>query len=253
MSGGTTVKGGQIEVNLDIQVAMGGAPDAHWRTYIAPNNLALLPTMLAKMRSEGVTIVLDSWGLCELFVPIKLASAENVALEQLALAGVSFYVASGDDGAADCRAANPDAKFLAIDDPSGHAVCDGCWRDEPPDPTARIAHREGVEGLRRRDLDQLAEAGLPARRPHAQRAGGFCSTGTAQCRETPDIAMDAAPQTGYTICCHGLGGSRRDMEHRRRHERGGAAHGGITADTNESRRRCESARLREPIHLRRPA
>ncbi|HEX2378476.1 MAG TPA: hypothetical protein VHI30_13015, partial [Gaiellales bacterium] len=37
--------------------------------------------------------------------------------------------------------------------------------------------------------------------------GGFCSSGKAQCRETPDVALDAAPQTGYIIRSHGLGGT----------------------------------------------
>ncbi len=120
------------------------------------------------MRADDVDVVSDSWGLCELFVPVKLTADENTALELLAVSGASFYVASGDDGAADCRAANPGAKFLAIDDPSGQPLATAVGGTN-----LRLGSegREGVEGLRRRDLDQLAQAGLPARRPHAQRAG----------------------------------------------------------------------------------
>jgi subtilase family serine protease len=203
VSGGTTAHGGQVEVNLDIQVAMGAAPDASWRTYIAPNNLALLPTMLAKMRAENVSVVSDSWGLCELAVPVKLTEVENVALEQLAVAGVSFYVASGDDGAADCRAANPNAKFLAIDDPSGS-------------PFATAVGGTNLQiGPRVERAWKGSGGGISINwpKPGFQRGGrtpdvpgGFCASGTAQCRVTPDVALDAAPQTGYIIRSHGLGG-----------------------------------------------
>jgi subtilase family serine protease len=232
VSGGTTFKGGQVEVNLDIQVAMGGAPDAHWRTYIAPNNLALLPTMLAKMRSEGVTVVSDSWGLCELFVPIKLASAENVALEQLALAGVSFYVASGDDGAADCRAANPDAKFLAIDDPSGSpfaTAVGGTNLDITPSRTEKAWKGSGG-GI----SINYPKPGFQRQGRTLNVPGGFCSSGTAQCRETPDVALDAAPQTGYIIRSHGLGGTGATWNIVGGTSGAAPLMAAITADANES-------------------
>ena len=122
IGGGPSDHFGQVEVNLDLEVAMGAAPDAGLKVYKAANNLALLPTMLHQMRTDGVDVVSDSWGLCELFVPVKLTADENTALELLAVSNASFYVASGDDGSADCRAANPGAKFLAIDDPSGQPL-----------------------------------------------------------------------------------------------------------------------------------
>ena len=169
-------------MNLDIQVAMGAAPDAHWRTYIAPNNLAILPTMLAKMRAEHVTVVSDSWGLCELFVPIRLTAAENTALELLAANGVSFYVASGDDGAADCRAANPDAKFLAIDDPSGSPFATAVGGTNlKTGPRVEKAWKGSGGGI-----------SINYPKPGFQRGGrtqdvpgSFCSSGKAQCRVTP--------------------------------------------------------------------
>ena len=64
---------------------MGAAPDAESTVYKASNNLALFPTILHRMRTDNVTIVSDSWGLCELFVPIKLTADENTALELLAV------------------------------------------------------------------------------------------------------------------------------------------------------------------------
>ena len=52
---------------------MGAAPDADTTVYKAAETISrLFPTMLHKMREENVTIVSDSWGLCELFVPVKI-------------------------------------------------------------------------------------------------------------------------------------------------------------------------------------
>ena len=123
---------------------MGAAPDAGLKVYKAANNLALLPTMLHQMRTDGVDVVSDSWGLCELFVPVKLTADENTALELLAVSNASFYVASGDDGSADCRAANPGAKFLAIDDPSGQPLATAVGGTNLQTAPFRWPRREGA-------------------------------------------------------------------------------------------------------------
>ncbi len=115
---GPTNSNGQVEVTLDIEVAMGAARDATYQVYKADNNLALGPTMFDKMRTDNVDVVSDSWGLCEVLVPPKLTLTENTSLELLAAGGSSLYVASGDNGSADCKAASAALKFLAIDDPS---------------------------------------------------------------------------------------------------------------------------------------
>ena len=183
---------------------MGAAPDATWKVYKAPNNLALLPTMLHKMRTDDVDVVSDSWGLCELFVPVKLTANENTALELLAVHDASFYVASGDDGAADCRAANPGAKFLAIDDPSGQpfaTAVGGTNLQLTLGPRVEKAWRGSGGGISINWPKPEYQVGKHARMSPAASA----SSGPAQCRVTPDIAMDAAPQTGYIIRSRGLG------------------------------------------------
>jgi subtilase family serine protease len=235
VGGGPTDKRGQIEVTLDVEVAMGAAPDAHWQVYKAPNNLALFPTMLSKMRGNGVDIVSDSWGLCELFVPVKLTSVENTALELLAVHDVSFYVASGDNGAADCRAANANAKFLAIDDPSGQpfaTAVGGTTLHVPPfGGTPEKAWRGSGGGI-----------SINWPRPEYQQStsmpfssGESCLGGTDLCRATPDIALDAAPGTGYWIFSHGLSAGGTPIWD----VVGGTSAAaplmaGITADANES-------------------
>jgi subtilase family serine protease len=201
IGGGPTDHFGQVEVNLDLEVAMGAAPDATWKVYKAANNLALLPTMLSKMRQDSVSIVSDSWGLCELFVPVKLTANENTALELLAVHDTSFYVASGDDGAADCRSANPSAKFLAIDDPSGQPFATAVGGTNlQVGPRVEKAWKGSGGGV---SINWPKPQYQVGRTPDVP--GGFCSSGNDQCRVTPDIAMDAAPQTGYIIRSRGLG------------------------------------------------
>ena len=151
------------------------------------------------------------------------------------MSNASFYVASGDDGSADCRAANPGAKFLAIDDPSGQplatAVGGTNLQTAPFGGRVEKAWKGSGGGI-----------SINWPKPGYQRGGrtpkvpgGFCSSGTAQCRVTPDIAMDAAPQTGYVIWSHGLGGGPVAVWN----IVGGTSAAaplmaGITADTNES-------------------
>jgi kumamolisin len=198
---GPSTRSGQVEVALDLEVAMGAAPDATSTVYKAANNLALFPTILHKMRDDHVTIVSDSWGLCELFVPIKLTANENTALELLAISGASFYVASGDDGAADCRAANSNAKFLAIDDPSGQPLATAVGGTKLTlGPRVETAWRGSGGGI----SINWPKPGYQRNGRTPNVAGGFCASGKAQCRVTPDIAMDAQPSTGYRIFSHGL-------------------------------------------------
>jgi kumamolisin len=235
IAGGPSNHFGQVEVNLDLEVAMGAAPGATWKVYKAPNSLAFGPTILNKMRTDGVDIVSDSWGLCELFVPIKLTSVENTALERLAVSGASFYVASGDDGSADCRAANPNAKFLAIDDPSGQPFATAVGGTNLN--TFPLINGNRIEkgwkgsggGISINWPEPAYQQGVALDEP-----GGFCSSGPDHCRVTPDIAMDAAPQTGYMIFSRGLGGGSTPVWNIVGGTSGAAPLiAGITADANE--------------------
>ena len=202
ISGGPSTNGGQVEVTLDLEVAQGAAPDADTKVFKAPNNLAMFPTILHKMRIANVDVASDSWGLCELFVPVKLTSVENTALELLAMRGISFYSASGDDGAADCRGANPGAKFLAIDDPSGQPLATAVGGTKLTlGPRTETGWRGSGGGI----SINWPKPGYQGHGRTLDVPGGFCSSGKAQCRETPDIAMDAQPSTGYRIFSHGLG------------------------------------------------
>jgi kumamolisin len=218
VGGGPTDNSGQVEVTLDIEVAMGAAPGAHWRVYKAPNSLAFGPVILNRIRNDDdVDIVSDSWGLCEFIVPVKLTSVENTALALLAINGTSFYVASGDDGAADCRAAEPNAKFVAIDDPSGQPFATSVGGTSLRAPPFGGFHQKAWRG---------SGGGISINWPRPQyqqstsmpfSTGNFCLSGVELCRATPDIA-------GSTPIWGVVGGTSAAAP----------LAAGITADSNES-------------------
>src|SRR5581483_2134961 len=114
---GTTDLSGAGEVELDIEAAQAAAPDAQVRVYMAPNDVSLTADIIDQMVSDNVHIASDSWGLCEPVLPPALISNENTSLELAAAAGMSIYVASGDDGSSGCKRVTG-SNSLFTDDPS---------------------------------------------------------------------------------------------------------------------------------------
>jgi subtilase family serine protease len=119
VAGGTANRTGAGEVELDLETAMSNAPDAPTYVYMAPNNAArtvdIIDRIVADQPSTGVRIVSDSWGLCEPAIPASLAAAENSSLQLAAAAGISFYVATGDDGSSGCVRTTGSSVIAAVD------------------------------------------------------------------------------------------------------------------------------------------
>ena len=189
---------GAAEVELDIQVAQETAPGAQIRVYMAPNDITNTPAIIDQMVSDNVHIASDSWGLCEAVLPPSMVEAENTELQWAAANGLSFYVASGDDGSSGCRRVTG-SNALAVDDPSaqpfatsvggttlnpsGSSPAERAWKYGGgglsqfwPKPSWQFGHTPGVNWT-------------------------SCAYPHNQCRETPDVALDANPQTGYIIYC----------------------------------------------------
>ncbi len=79
--------------------------------------------MLHDRTTRHINIVSDSWGLCDLFEGLDQQAATNQELQLMAVAGMSFFVASGDDGASDCHRLGFNG--LAVDDPAGQPYATG--------------------------------------------------------------------------------------------------------------------------------
>ena len=200
--GGTSVKSGAGEVELDVETAMSAAPDAATHVYVAPNNVAfgvdMINQIVSDQGSTHVRIISDSWGLCEPVMSASIVAAENTALQLAAAAGMSFYVATGDSGSSGCELATGSLALASVDpasQPFATAVGgtrlktsprnEVTWRDGGggqsiffPKPSWQVGHTLTVAG-----------------------AGAKCGNPGGQCRQLPDISLNASPNTGYLIYC----------------------------------------------------
>jgi kumamolisin len=196
---------GKSEVALDLEVAMAAAPDADVRAYVSPNDPDFAPAILDRMRLDGVDIISDSWGACEPLISPQLLTAESNALELAAVAGISTYVATGDFGSSDCLPFTGSTDPL-IDDPSSQPFATAVGGTALEIPPVFSGHREtawrggggGISMFWRKPAYQLGKT-VGVR-------GHKCRGGKAQCRETPDVSLDARPRrTGYIIYCNRCG------------------------------------------------
>lgn len=93
----------QDEVDLDIEIIRTIAPQAQIVNYEACYGTSL-GTIVQKIVDDGLAQIISiSWGLCETNGRPSVTGADEVALTNAFTAGVSVFVASGDDGAYDCR------------------------------------------------------------------------------------------------------------------------------------------------------
>jgi kumamolisin len=205
VGGANSDTSGRGEVALDLEVAMAAAPDAELRAYMAPNDPDFAPAMFDQMRQDGVDIISDSWGACEPLISPRLLAAENTSLELAAVAGISTFVATGDFGSTDCFPFTGSAN-LFVDDPSSQPFATAVGGTTLEVPPVYRAHREtawhgaggGISMHWPKPAYQLGHT-VPVR-------GRKCRSGTAQCRETPDVSLDARPKrTGYIIYCDRCG------------------------------------------------
>ncbi len=228
---------------------MAAAPDADLRAYIAPNDPNFAPAIFDQMRQDGVDIISDSWGACEPLITPGLLAAENTSLELAAVAGISTFVATGDFGATDCFPFTGSTDLFSTTRPHSRSQPRSAGRrSRCRRCTERIARRPGAGPAAASRCTGRSPPTSSARRSRSR--GRKCRSGTAQCRETPDVSLDARPKrSGYIIYCRPLRGrARRRLGADRRHERGGAAH--VGPDRRRRRVGGQAARLRQPVPLR---
>ena len=207
--GGTSSQGGAIEVELDIEVAMSNAPGLDSvEVYMGKNSLANVLPMIEQMTTNASAthtyIVSDSWGVCEDFLPPSFMVAESTELQLAAAAGISFYVASGDSGSSSCEAVSPSYTRLVADDPASQPFVTGVGGTtmHSPNGANSTAWKFGGGGISHIWPQPAYQSGNPVR---TYDNGNACGNPSGFCRQVPDIALDAAPKTGYIIKCTASG------------------------------------------------
>lgn len=114
--------GGDFEVALDVQAALGAAPAARQRVYVAPNTttgaIAVYDAVASAAERIGLTAVSISWGACEQETSPQLMAALEQSLARMVAAGATVFAASGDVGAYGCSGPDDPDSRLAVDYPA---------------------------------------------------------------------------------------------------------------------------------------
>jgi len=155
------------------------------------------------------TIAPEFAGFLEPFENLFDAAATNQELQLMAVANVSFFAASGDDGASDCH--RQGFNNLAVDNPADEPYATGVGgttlHTGPFNETVWGGHGAGNGG-------GGGGVSILFRKPSWQKGSGViraglssktaCGGKTMYCREVPDIAFDANLNTGYVINTEGV-------------------------------------------------
>lgn len=195
---------GSVEVNLDIDVVRGVAPQARILNYEMVNDGRPMGFVIDKIVADGrVQVISNSWGACAAAYPAELRAQDEASMAAATARGITMYVASGDAGAYDCQHSNPDDTRISVD-----------WPSSSPNAVAVGGTLLSV----RRDSTYLSEAGwedpLSAgggggglstfyARPTWQRGPGVQNRFSTGRRQVPDVAAAADGDSGWYIVSGG--------------------------------------------------
>ncbi len=199
---------GGLEVTLDMDVLLGMLPQmANLYVYEAPNTGTGYNDEWAQILNDAIPVVSISWGTCEANLTPSDAAAEQQFFMQAAAQGQSILAASGDSGAYDCGGST-----LAVDDPASDPYITGVGG------TTLSLNNNNSYGSEIAWSDQTVGYGsgggisqfwtMPAYQQSANNvispnsSGTPCNAPTASyCRQVPDIALNADPNSGYIVYC----------------------------------------------------
>jgi subtilase family serine protease len=231
VDGGAGSGPGAGEAALDIENLIGLAPDVNVIVYQGPNSDSGAPgsgpydTFSAIINQDRANVISVSWGECEAMLGATDALAEDTLFQQAAVQGQTVIAASGDSGAEDCDSGGPRPHTeLAVDDPSSQPFVTGVggtslsalgprpsetvWNSAgsgsaSPPQSQPGAGGGGVSALWPMGPAQLDAAPSLGVRTAVAAAGATCDAASGYCREVPDVAADADPNTGYLIYWNG--------------------------------------------------
>ncbi len=208
--GVSTLGGGEGEVELDLEVLQGMAPNAHLNVYEAPDpdqssfyaNYALEAQAIASARDANVAS--SSWSWCETDWDTGSRGQADTAFQQMTTEGIDTLMASGDDGSAsDCfNGGTTPSYFYAVQyppsDPNVTTVGgtsldingDGSYASEAVWNDSALYTGSGHLGAGGGGLSMV----FPL--PSYQHGPGVSNSYSDGKREEPDVAALASPNTG---------------------------------------------------------
>jgi subtilase family serine protease len=197
------------EAAMDIENLLGLAPDAQIVVYQAKNEGDAETKILTQYVTENrAKVMSSSWGICEPEEEDSEIAATNTLLQEAAAQGQSFFVAAGDEGSTDCWTSTEDDRSLQVDFPGSSPFATdvgGTRMEAVGSPTNFLwnAPAWGAGGGGRSahfampDYQLGAGSGLGV--IDALSSGAPCGLGSGYCRQVPDVAADAALETGWVI------------------------------------------------------
>ncbi|HLY65100.1 MAG TPA: S53 family peptidase, partial [Chloroflexota bacterium] len=215
--------GGEVETTLDVEWSSAMAPGAAIKTFEGADNgdAAFLAAITAAVGDINVSVISTSWGECEAWTPPSFRNQVDSLLAGALAMGKSksFFAASGDSGAYDC----PDSSssptvvdFPAVDYPasSPYVTAVGGTTLSLTSPgmgyagetawscTGQSSCVGGNGGSGGGCSQDWTSSGGPAAEPMpAWQQGRISLCGSN--RAVPDVAGNADPSTGYSICYSG--------------------------------------------------
>ena len=204
-----------LETELDVENIIGLAPAVHVIVYQGPDSGAgPYDTYAAIVSADQAQVISTSWGVCEPQLGASAAQSEATLFEEAATQGQTVVAAAGDNGAEDCGAGSGPA----VDDPASQPYVTGVGGTSVTSlsPRSETVWNDGtsVGAGGGGDSTLWRMPGYQASAPtalHVINAGSsasVCSASPGQwCREVPDVAADADPNTGYIVYYDGDGSS----------------------------------------------
>ena len=212
VDGGSGSGPGDGEAALDIETAIGLAPEANFEVYQAPSSpTGIIDNFTAMIDDDTAKVISTSWGQCEAKSTSTLLTAEGTLFEQAATQGQSVFAATGDYGSSDCR-----TSALTVDDPASQPFVTGVGgttlSEIGPPPTestwndSSIRTGAGGGGVSSETAMPSYQTDAPASLHvvNADSSGSPCHAAAGTyCREVPDVSADADRSTGYLIYYEG--------------------------------------------------
>lgn len=198
---------GGAEVELDMELVLSAAPKlAGLEVYEAANDTwaHYIDLWSEIINDDSASVISTSWGSCEAGVPVANRQEENELFMLAQAQGQTIFAASGDDGSNDCEA-DPPAR--AVDDPASQPYVTGVGGTS-------LILKAGGYGSERvwKDKSGAGGGGVSSAWPmpvwqsapgvHSGLSSGtVCAVKKGNCREVPDVSLDADPNTGYLVFC----------------------------------------------------
>ena len=194
---------GAIEVTLDIELMMAIAPGAtQIIVYEGPNSSQGAIDTYNRIATDNIAKqVSTSWGLPEPLAGSTWLNAENAIFQQMAAQGQTIFAASGDSGAYDGKQYGYPTTLM-VDDPASQPFVTSVGGTKLTIDSAQNYASETVwnNGLISYQAGGGGVSGFWAIPTYQQ---GIPTTYSSTFRNVPDVALNADPNTGYSVYFNG--------------------------------------------------